>query len=282
MSEPGRLAIERYSSAAHFLAEAGPWLAAKEPENNLVFGLAQLLATGDHPFEEPVLLAAVKQDGRVAGCAVRPPPDHLDVTALPPGGAALLAEQAAEYCPGLTSVGGPPAAAREFARTWVERNGGYWRMVHHWSWFVLRAVRAPRAAPGMLRVADETDWPLIEEWAPLFVRDTSAQGNVLPFLERRLRTHSLYVWDNDGPKCMASVSGHTPNGLRISGVYTPVAHRARGYASNAVAGVSQLALDSGRSHCVLFAETQHTATLRVYQNIGYELMHETVVIEFTR
>ena len=145
VSDRGRLSIERYSSAAQFLAEAGPWLAAREPENNLVFGLAQLLATGDHPFEEPVLLACVKEDGRVAGCAVRPPPDHLDVTALPPGAAALLAEQAAEYCPGLTSVGGPPAAAREFARTWVERQGGYWRMVHHWSWFVLRAVRGNAA-----------------------------------------------------------------------------------------------------------------------------------------
>ena len=277
-----RFVIERYANAALFLDEAGPWLVAREPENNLVLGLAHLLTTGDHPFHEPIYLAAVKEDGRIAGCAVRPPPDHLDVTALPSGAAALLAAEAALHCPDLASIGGPPAAAREFARAWVARQGGHWHVVHHWSWFVLRAVRPPRAAPGALRLAEAADWPLIEEWGPLFVRDTGAQGSVLPFLERRLRTGSLYLWDHDGPKCMVSISGYTPNGLRISGVYTPGAHRNRGYASNAVAGVSQRALDDGRAHCVLFAETHHTATLRVYQTIGYELLHETVVIEFTR
>jgi hypothetical protein len=122
---------------------------------------------------------------------------------------------------------------------------------------------------------------LISEWAPLYVHDTGVQGSVVPFLERRLRTRSLYVWDHAGPKCMVSISGHTPNGLRVSGVYTPDAQRNRGYASNAVATVSQRALDEGRSHCVLFGESHHTATLRVYQNVGYKLLHETIVIELT-
>jgi hypothetical protein len=275
--------VEQYASAARFLDDAGPWLAANEAQHNLVFGLAHLIASGDHPFQAPIFLAAVKEQGRIVGCAVRPPPDHLDLTAMPSGAAVALAAAAAEHCPDLQSLGGPPAAAREFARAWAARHGGNWRVIHHWSWFVLHEVQWPRPPPGgALRLAEDSDWLLVSEWAPLYVRDTGAQGSVMPFLQRRMSTRSLYLWDHGGPKCMVSISGHTPNGLRVSGVYTPDEHRKLGYASNAVATISQRALDEGRTHCVLFAESHHTATLRVYQKLGYELLHETVVVELTR
>lgn len=271
--------VERYASAAGFLEQAGPWLAQHEPRNNLVLGLAHLIASADHPFREPIYLAAVKRAGRIVGCAVRPPPDHLDLTALPRGAAALVAASATEQCAELPTLGGPTESAHEFADAWVERRGGEWRELHRWQWFVLRAVVAPRAVPGALRLAQPADWPLMSEWGEHFARENGGVGSVRAFLERRLRMQSLYLWDHGGPRCMASVSGLTPRGARISGVFTPPEHRGRGYASNTVAAVSQRTLAGGRDHCVLFAESTHAATLRVYRRIGYEPMHETVVIE---
>jgi GNAT superfamily N-acetyltransferase len=271
--------VERYESAARFLEEAGPWLAAHELRNNLVLSLAHLLASGEHPFREPIYLAAVKHAGSIVGCAVRPPPDHLDLTALPRGATAFVAASAAEHCPDLSSIGGPPEPAREFAQAWVERRGGAWRELHRWQWLVLRAVMPPRPVPGALRLAEPAEWPLIDAWGQHFARENSGVGSVRAFLERRLRTQSLYVWDHGGPKCMTSVSGLTPRGARLSGVFTPPEHRGRGYASNTVAAVAQQTLATGREHCVLFAESTHTNTLRVYRRLGYEPMHETVVIE---
>jgi predicted GNAT family acetyltransferase len=198
---------------------------------------------------------------------------------MPPGAPSLVAASAADHCPALESVGGEAAAATEFARAWVALRGGAWRIAHHWSWLCLREVRPPQRAPGALRPARADDWPTVSEWAPLYMRDTGASGSVLRFLERRLRTGSLFIWDHDGPKCMAAISGYTPNGLRVSAVFTPKEHRRRGYASNTVATVSQRALDDGRKHCVLFAESAHVPTLRVYRNIGYAPLHETVVVE---
>jgi predicted GNAT family acetyltransferase len=276
---PGDVVVERYDTAQRFLDEAGPWLAANEAANNLVLALGHSLAGTDHPFHDPIFLAAVKQRGKVVGCAVRPPPDHLDLTAMPAGAARLVAHDAVEHCPGLESVGGGVSAATEFAATWVGRRGGDWRIAHHWSWMVLREVRSPRSVPGALRLAEPSDWPLVSSWAPLYMRDTGAAGSVATFLERRLNTRSLFVWEHDGPKCMAAVSGHTPNGLRVSAVFTPDEHRRRGYASNTVATLSQRALDSGRSYCVLFAESHHVSTQRVYEGIGYEHLHETVVVD---
>ncbi|HUQ52650.1 MAG TPA: GNAT family N-acetyltransferase [Gammaproteobacteria bacterium] len=271
--------VERYLSAQRFLDEAGPWLAVDEAANNLIFALAQSLAGNDHPFHEPIYLAAVKERGQIVGCAVRPPPDHLDLTPMPPGAAALIAADAVAHCPDLEAIGGQAAAASEFAAAWVRLRGGQWRIAHNWSWLVLREVCAPQRSPGALRLAEQEDWGLISAWAPLYMRDTGAAGSVQRFLERRLRTRSLFVWDDDGPKCMASISGFTPNGARISAVFTPEEQRRKGYASNTVAALSAQALAGGRNHCVLFAESHHEATVRVYENIGYRHLHGTVLVE---
>jgi predicted GNAT family acetyltransferase len=272
------LVVERYRSAARFLEDAGPWLTTNEAANNLVLALAHSLAGNDHPFREPIFLAAVKNRGKVVGCAVRPPPDHLDLTPMPDGAASLVAASAVEHCPGLEAVGGEATVATEFAATWARLHGGEWRIAHRWSWLVLREVHPPRGAPGALRLAEPKDWPTMSAWAPLYMRDTGASGSVLNFLERRLSTRSLFVWEHDGPKCMAAISGYTPGGLRVSAVFTPEEHRRLGFASNTVATLSQRALDGGRSHCVLFAESHHVGTQRVYENIGYRHSHATVLV----
>jgi hypothetical protein len=84
------LEVERFESAENFLRDVGPWLLASEAENSVLLSIVHLLAGSDHPFHAPFYLAAVKQAGRIVGCAVRPPPDQLDLTALPPGAGDLL------------------------------------------------------------------------------------------------------------------------------------------------------------------------------------------------
>jgi hypothetical protein len=275
----GGLVVERYESPQRFLAEVGPWLATSEPASNLILALAHSLAGDDHPFHEPIFLAAVRDRGTLVGCAVRPPPDHIDLSPMPAGAATLVAASAADHCPDLDAIGGEAAVANEFAAEWTRRQGGSWQITHRWTWLALREVRPPPRVPGVLRLAEAADWPLVSSWAPLYMRDTGAAGGVLHFLERRLHTDSLFVWDHDGPKCMAAVSGYTPNGLRVSAVFTPEEQRRRGYASNTVATISQRTLDTGRDYCVLFAESHHAATLRVYEGIGYRHSHDTVLIE---
>ena len=277
--EASGFTVQRYASAEQFLKEAAPWLLAGEAENNVVLAVAQLLVSDDHPFHEPVYLGAVKEGDRIVGCAVLPPPDHLDMTFLPAGAASLLVDSVAGVHADLTEVAGPPEPAAEFARTWTRERGGHWRVRHTWTWFQLQAVTWPRSAGGRLRVAEAADWPTVREWAPSYARDVSSSVDVATFFERRLRTRTLYVWDDGGPKCVVAVSGKTPNGVRISAVYTPEQFRNRGYASNAVAGVSQIALDAGCKFCVLFADREPSTPMRIYQNLGYRRLREHLVID---
>ena len=73
---------------------------------------------------------------------------------------------------------------------------------------------------------------------------------------------------------LAGAGGLTPNGIRVGPVYTPPELRGRGYASNLVAGVSQLQLDAGRTFVFLFTDLANPTANQIYQEIGYEPVND--------
>jgi predicted GNAT family acetyltransferase len=79
----------------------------------------------------------------------------------------------------------------------------------------------------------------------------------------------LYVWEDQEPVSMVGYAGPTPNGIRVSAVYTPPERRNRGYASAGVAALSQMLLDGGRRFCFLFTDLANPTSNRIYQQIGY-------------
>lgn len=279
MSEP--LTVDCYGGPAEFLAAAEEWLSAAEAENNLILSVSRLLLGADHPFHSPVYFATVKQRGAVVGCALRAPPDGLELSDLPPGAATLLLDSVAAAHPNLKSVGGPQTAAFEFARAWSRRFGGDWQVRHSWCWYRLDSVVPPtRPAPGTFRLAEQSDWPLLALWAPDYGREQNTPVNVTALFARLLARRTLYVWDDDGPKCVVALSGNTPNGVRVSAVYTPPDFRKRGYATSAVAAASQSALDSGAKFCVLATDRELSSTpARIYRSIGFEPLRDHLAID---
>ena len=79
---------------------------------------------------------------------------------------------------------------------------------------------------------------------------------------------------------MAAVGGPTPNGDRISWVYTPPALRGRGYASACVAALSQRLLDSGRRFCFLYTDLANPTANKLYQRIGYRQVIDASIYHF--
>ena len=84
-------------------------------------------------------------------------------------------------------------------------------------------------------------------------------------IEKRL----LFLWDHDGPCCMAGWIAESPNGVRIGYVYTPPDRRGRGYASVCAADVSQRAIDAGRRYCFLNTDLANATSNSFYARIGY-------------
>jgi predicted GNAT family acetyltransferase len=254
----------------------------REAENNIVFAVAQLLATADHPFREPFYLASIKERGKLVGCAVAAPPDGIELTELPAGVAPELVPSIAQARPDLPWVGGVRRVALEFARAWVSEVGGDWQLRHDWMEFRLDEVVAPKLARGRLRLAEAADWPVLREWAPGYAADTNTPVEVTGFLERRLRRREMHVWDHGGLKSFVTMSRNTPHAVQISSVYTPNEFRGNGYASNAVAAASREALAAGASFCVLFADPEPAQPARIYRSIGYRPIRDHLVIVFSR
>jgi hypothetical protein len=269
--------VERYATAADFLADAKPFLLAAEADNNLLLSIAELLTTDDHPFRDPLYLATVKERGHVVGCAICAPPDGLELGVPPDGVPTHLVDSVAATHPTLGSVSGSRDASLEFAREWTRVRGGSSKIRYRWQLFRLEtAPIPPRPVQGRLRCARQDDWPLLASWAPRYAADVNAPVDVVAFFRRMLRRQTLYVWDHDGPRCVVAESGITQSGARIAAVYTPDEFRARGYASNAVAAVSERALARGSKFCVLFAE--HVPG-RLYRSIGYLPVREHCLID---
>jgi len=91
-------------------------------------------------------------------------------------------------------------------------------------------------------------------------------------IEARLNTDpgGYYLWIAGTPVSLAGCTGPTPNGIRIGPVYTPPEHRNHGYASAAVAALSQLLLERGFRSCFLFTDLSNPTSNKIYQAVGYQ------------
>jgi hypothetical protein len=282
MGSTESMKVVRHPDARSFLDHGEPWLLRAEALHNEVLAVAHLLVRDDHPFRQPIYLATVDTAAGVAGCAVHPPPDRLTLTELPMGAVPPLVEDASHFCREVPGLAGPEPQATEFAELWTRRRGGAWHTAFRWRWYVAdRIIQPARPAPGELRLAVESDLELVRAWAPPYAREIGTSVDVTGFLERRVRTASLYVWEHDGPQSLVAVSGLTPNGARISAVYTPPESRGYGYASAAVASVSRLLIDGGKQFCVLFTDLAHPTPNSIYQKIGYRPIGDVVAIDFS-
>jgi hypothetical protein len=273
--------VRRYSDARAFLERAGEWLLAAEAEHNSILGDAYLLLSDEHPFHEPIYLSTVEEGGRIVACAVRPPPDGLTLTAGPPQAIELLAADVAGTFQELPLVNGPEREATEFARLWCAARACEWSRSFEWRWYVLDQMPLFLRRPsGRLRHAFPGDRRLVEEWAEAYARAVRTIVDVRAFFERRMKTRSLYLWDDGGPRSLVAVSGLTPSSARISAVYTPPESRGKGYAGAAVAEVSGVVLQAGRRMCVLFADRADPGPNAIYMRIGYRPVQDTVGITF--
>jgi uncharacterized protein len=270
------VSVERVRTAADFLAAAEPWLLEAEADNNLLLSTALVLATDDHPFRDPVYYAIVRNARGIVGCALAPPPDGLDVGALPPAAAALLVDSVREVRPDLPNVNGHPAAALAFAEAWARERGGDFRYQYRGRLFGLASLRRPPLPRGRLRLAADGDAELVAAWAKRYALAIDTHVDLTALFARMQRRRSLFVWDDRGAKCMVGESGATPRGTRINAVYTPDEFRGRGYASAAVAVVAERALAGGCEHCVLLAEPGPD---RIYERLGFRAIREHVLLE---
>jgi uncharacterized protein len=276
--------LTRFDDVDAFLAEALPFLAAREAEHNLMLGISSSLGRSDGVYEARPYLAIVRTD-HVVAAALRTPPYNLVLSEVddPVAVKLLVDDLRGEALPGAV---GPPGAVMLFADGWVAANGGSWRVALEERIFRLARVVPPQPAPGAPHLATPDVRPLLERWLVDFGREALDEADAdrvrigLDDWERG-GGRRFWLWEVDErPVSLAGAGGETPNGIRIGPVYTPPEDRGRGYASNLTAWVSQAMLDEGRSFCFLYTDLANPTANAIYQAIGYEPVTDARMVRF--
>ena len=278
--------ILRSSSVAAFLDLAGNFLAEREAEHNLIFGILSNYEADPSQYLDAPYLATVLHGDKVVGAAIRTPPWRIVLSEMHhPGAVHRLVEDLAGVA--LPGVVGPADAAGHFVEAWAEAgHPGQPRLARHERSFRLRRVTPPRPTTGAMVRAQPEHRALLAKWTRDFHDEAltnSPKQDYDAMADRWIRGlgRTAYVWVDDGRTVsMTGAGGLTPNGIRVGPVYTPPGERNRGYASNLVADVSQLLLDSGRSFVFLFTDLANPTSNKIYQAIGYEPVGDVDEWEF--
>ena len=273
-----RLTVSRPATVDEFLATAGAYLARREAEHNLMFGICSTIQRSPQLFEEAPRFAVVT-DGRggVRAAALQTPPFNLALSMVEADDAPEALADALRDEP-LPGVLGPKEPAARFVERWgVVTGRGAVVEVAERIFRVDRVVAPPRPARGTWRIVEERDRDVIARWLVAFRDEAVPESPPLPDPEEvagrwvsQVAGRIGYVWEDDGEVVsLVGAGGETPNGIRIGPVYTPPERRGRGYASSLTAAASQDQLDRGRRFVFLFTDLSNPTSNKIYQDIGY-------------
>ena len=281
----GHVVARRVPDPAEFLAAAEPLLLADEARHNLMLGIAGNLR--DHPglYLEFHGWVAESESG-VVGAALQTPPYNL-VLAQPsePAGIEALAGALWERRAALPGVTAAVPEVEEFADAWLGRAGLERRARMRQRIYRLTSVRPVSGVLGRPRSATTADRELLLEWVQAFARESfddvdpkAAERQVDARLDRG--AGGFAFWEDGEPVSLVGWGGQTPNGVRIGPVYTPPELRRRGYASALTASVSAKLLAAGRRFCFLYTDVENETANRIYAEIGYEPVCDSVDYAF--
>ncbi len=147
--------------------------------------------------------------------------------------------------------------------------------------FELGELIPPAPVPGRLRAARPGEVDLVQVWHEEFFAAVDEQAGraagVLPpervdraTMIRRIDSRQIWFWvdDRDVPLHVTGCKPPSFGVARIGPVYTPKAFRGRGYASAAVASVSQRFVDDGARVCLTTDQANPTSNA-IYARLGY-------------
>jgi len=272
--------IEVTRDVERFAALADGFLAARS-ERNLLATITEVVRTaGPMPsWGDPWFGVGLDPGTRqVVAAALRTPPRHLLATGFNSAAAAdQLIATWLEVDPELSGIGAIRGEAALLVQAWTRLTGGKAALQMSEALHELDMVVAPPDPPdGYLRSAVFADLGLIATWFAQFTieaglgdPDAAAES-----ARRAIEAGRSYVWDDGGPVMMLGHAPRVAGVTRVGPVYTPPEFRRRGYASAAVAALSQKLLDDGARRCILYTDLANPTSNKIYAALGYRRFAE--------
>jgi predicted GNAT family acetyltransferase len=264
--------LHRFDNSKTFWERTSAFLSQHEAEHNLLLGIIHTLLHDPDRYPHAPYLATVEVEGDLVAVALQTPPYNLVLSKVKDLAAiTLIAKDLASSQASLPGVGGLVAEAERFAQTWQELTSQTYKLPMQMRIHQLTAVQPVAIAQGYLRLAAESDRPLMVEWYQAFADEAIASFGVDTehLVDIALRQQSFYLWQDSVPVSFSCKTQYSPSAARIGPVYTPPEYRRKGYATACVATLSQQLLDEGCHGCFIFTDLANPTSNHIYQEIGY-------------
>ncbi len=264
-----------YQDIDSFIQATLQTLIEHEVENNLIFGIVLTLQNHPERYEENYLATVVDND-QIQVIAVCTPPHKLllfDINNNNKHEQFTCIAENISHSFDLSGVLASNATAQAFAQVWQKLTGQNYRLGMAERIYKLEEVIFPPQIEGSMRTATLKDFDLICEWITAFQKEAVPDepfNRLNAFVQRKIECKEIAFWETEYPVSIVAKVRPTLNGITINLVYTPPAHRNKGYATNLVAAFSQSLLEEGWKFCTLFTDLSNPTSNSIYQKVGYK------------
>lgn len=275
-------------SLDEFVAEAEPLLLKKEACNNLMLGILNHFKEVKHTAIVSEGNYGIAFSGDEAVFAfMQTPPKKWIFAAGDAVSDAVIQEVVIEMKRNRLDVPGVIGPTKEvdvFVAQWEKEQSQAAHLHMKQLIYQLDRVKSISLASGHLERATRAHESIIADWLFQFgketVEDISAE-KAMEMAASYIEVGSAYVWmDNQTPVSMVNRSRKTQNGATVNAVYTPDEYKRKGYATSAVATLSQKILDDGFGFCSLYTDMLNPTSNNIYKRIGYYEVGTSIVYTF--
>ncbi|MGN7386952.1 GNAT family N-acetyltransferase [Sporosarcina sp. SAFN-015] len=280
--------IVQYEDSMQFAEVAEPIIAKNEDVFSLFFGVLQAIKAGK--YADPYM-AAVMEGEDVLALMQMTPPHPLNLVLVGESRKDevidLIVRELRGNSIAVPSVISLKQWAKSFANAWENETGETQKLLMDQGLYRLDEVEETlEMSPGSWKYATDADAPLIEKWFALFEEDTNLdrtspdiiREKVSAFLEAR----EVFLWEDEGKVVsMMKKSRPTTNSVTVSLVFTPKEERKKGYARTMVAQGSKELLKE-YEFCVLYTDMMNPTSNKIYKEIGYKHIADSIHIGFEK
>ncbi|ALC87541.1 acetyltransferase [Bacillus sp. FJAT-22090] len=280
--------FRQYENAEEFAQVATPFLLKNEDRFSLFLGVLQGIKEGkyDNPY-----MATIEENGELLALFQMTPPHPFNIIFVDEirmeAYIDLCIQELMAQSIKIESIISVKEWAYKFAEKWREKTGqGYSIAMDQGLYRLDQVVESLEMSPGTWRYATLEDAPLIEKWYSLFEGDTGLPKTGPQEIEKKVKVmldaNEVFLWENEGKiVSMMKKARPTENGVTVSLVFTPKEQRKKGYARTMVAAGSKELLKEFQ-FCVLYTDMLNPTSNKIYQEIGYQKLMDSVHLKFIR
>ncbi|MGE7880427.1 GNAT family N-acetyltransferase [Bacillus sp. NPDC094077] len=270
--------LQAYEEILRFKEDVTPFLEKNEQENNLMLGVLQ-------DATEAIFMCVAKQGEEIVVVFLQTVEQKQMIVAtseIAEEDIVELAKKLTKVYPDIPGFIGNQKIVQKLAEEIAILENKRTNVVMEQGVYELKQVKKKRNGEGVFREVSSDELTLIEQWIHQFCKDVklpTTKEEAKQTAHTLIANNRLFGLEVDGKLVsVAAKTRPTKNNITVNFVYTPKEARKKGYASNCVAALSQRMLDEGYKTTTLYTDLANPTSNKIYQEIGYEQIMESVLI----